>query len=350
MPFNRPGLSTIITRVRDDLATRLTVIGGLARSVVDVLARVFGGAHANMYGYLGYIERQIMPDTAEAEQLARWASIWGVRRKGAVPAAGLVTATGTNGVAIPQGSVLVRVDGARYIVQAAAVIAAGTASLSIEAEASGPDGNAEAATQLTFTSPIAGVQAVASVGVGGLTAGEDEEGDDALLARLLQRIRNPADGGALADYERWTLEVAGVTRAWIYPLYLGLGTVGVTFVMDGREDVIPLEADVDAVQAHLDVLRPVTAEVTVFAPVPQSVDMLIRLVPDTAEVRAAVVAELADLFTRDAEPGGIIWRSRVIEAISLASGESHHELLLPSADIETGAGALAQLGDVSWAA
>lgn len=349
MSFIRPTLSEIIERARADYEARLPGADSrLRRSFLDVLARVQSGAASNLYGYLDWIARQILPDTAEAEYLARHASIWGMARKAATAAVGTVDATGSDGVDIPSGTVLTRVDGARFLTTADATVAGGTAALAVEAEASGPDGNTEAARQLTFVSPIAGVQAAALVAAGGLAGGADEESDTDLLARLLQRIRNQPQGGALADYERWALEVDEVTRAWVYPLYLGEGTVGVTFVMDGRPDIIPLTADVDAVQAHIDTLRPVTAAVTAFAPIPYDVDMLIAVSPSTAEVKAAVEEELADLFTRDSVPGGTIYLSRIREAISIAAGEDNHVLHLPSADIISPAGNLARLGTVSW--
>jgi uncharacterized phage protein gp47/JayE len=350
MPFLRPTLSELIARARADYDARLEGADSrLSRSVLDVMARVHPGATSGLYGFLDFISRQILPDTAEAEYLARHAANWGLNRKGATSASGTVTVAVADGViAIPAGAWLVRTDGARFASTADATIVANVATLAIAAEASGPDSNCDAGTTLTFESPIAGVGAVATVEAPGIGGGNVEERDEDLLARLLQRIRNPAQGGARSDYERWTLEVAGVTRAWVYPLYLGVGTVGVAFVIDGREDILPEPADVALVQDHLDTVRPVTAEVTVFAPSPAPIDFLIRLAPDTLATRAAVSAELADLFTRDAEPGGTMWRSRMVEAISLAAGETHHELLLPSQDFIAGAGFMPALGDVEF--
>lgn len=349
MPFLRPTLSTLIGRVTNDISGRMTgAVNAVSRSVIVVLSKVVAGAASNLYGYLSFLSDQILPDKAEAEYLVRHAAVWGLRRKGGTVASGIATATGTNGTAIPVGTILSRVDGARFRTTVAATIAAGTADLAIEAELAGEDGNTEALAQLTFTSPIAEVQATATVSADGLTGGAADEDYDDLRARLLQRIRNTAQGGAKADYERWALEVDEVTRAWVYPLYLGDGTVGVTFVTDGREDIIPLEADVDAVQAHIDAVRPVTADVTVFAPIPAPLDIEIGVAPSTPEVKAAVEAELADLFTRDSEPGGTIYLSRLQEAISIAAGEHHHVVNVPTDDFAASAGHLPTLGTVSW--
>lgn len=350
MPFDRPTLSELVARSRGDLQSRLPgADAGLRHSVLEVLARTHAGAAAGLYGYLDWLARQLMPDTAEAEHLARWAAIWGIRRKAAIPAVATVTVTGTNGAVLPAGTEMQRIDGATYRVVAAATIAAGTASVAIEAVEAGPAGDLLVAAQLTLSTPVPGVNAVATVSAL-TTAGAAEEGDAALLDRLLARIRQPPQGGAKHDYIAWALAQPGVTRAWCWPEWMGPGTVGVSFVMDDREDPLPLLADLEAVEAALDVLRPVTAELYVFAPVASPVDVVLRINPDTPENRAAIVAELEDFFTREGEPGGMIYRSRISEAVSLAQGEFSHTLDLPDRDLQMPPGEIATLGEVSWAA
>lgn len=349
MTFARPTLSELITRVRGDIQTRLPgADASLRHSVLDVLARVEGGVAGGLYGYLGWLAKQLMPDTAEAEYLARWASIWGIERKAATPATATATATGANGSVIPADTEAQRVDGTRYTVLSRATITAGTATLSIEAVDAGPSASLGIGDQLTLSSAIGGVNATIDVTADSV-AGADEETDDSLLARLLDRIRTPPQGGALHDYEAWALAQPGVTRAWAWAGWMGSGTVGLAFVMDGRDDILPLEADVAAVQAALDELRPVTAELYVFSPPPAPVDYVIRVAPDTEEVRAAVLSELADFYSREAEPGGTIYASRVSEAISLAQGEFKHVVDIPDGDFTADAGALPMLGDVIFA-
>lgn len=349
MPFSRPTLSQLVERARDDIDTRLPGADSrLRRSVLDVLARVHAGATHGLYGLLDWLWRQLFPDTAEADSLARWAAIWGLTRKPATIATGKARVTGANGAIVPAGALLVRSDGAEYLTAQAATIAAGEALLDIAAGAAGPAGNAEAGVVLTFASPVAGVVATAAVQAPGLVGGGGEEADDALRARLLARIRRPPHGGNRSDYERWALEVPGVTRAWVYPLLLGPGTVSVYFVMDGRPDPIPLAADVEAVQAYLDERRPVTAAVSVFAPVPQPLPMTVQATPATESVRAAIAAEIADLLYREAEPGGVILISRLREAISLAAGEADHVLIQPAGNVAAEPGRIIVPGEIAW--
>lgn len=356
MPFSRPPLTDLIGRIAADIESRLPGADAkLRRSVLNVLARVMAGSAHGLYGYLDFLAKQIMPDTAEAEYLERWASIWGIFRKPAAAARGDIAFSGTDGVTVPAGTVVQRSDGAEFTTDADGTIAAGTASVAVTAVTAGEDGNTQAASQLTLVNPIAGIDATALVETGGLSGGVDIETDAALLVRLLARIQQPPHGGAGFDYETWALQIAGVTRAWVYPAELGLGTITVRFMMDDSyADGIPQAADVVIVQDHLDLMRPVTADVTVVAPVAVPLALTIELTPDTAAVHAAVETELRDMLLREAIPedgngAGTILLSHIREAISLAAGETDHVLVSPVADVIHDQGEIATLGVITWA-
>lgn len=350
MTFVRPSLKDLVDRGAADVEARLPGADSrLRHSALGVLTRVHAGGMHGLYGYIDHLASQILPDRAESEYLQRWAGVYGVARKASAAAAGVAEAQGVNGSVIPTGTELQRGDGVGYVTTSTATIAGGVASLTVEATSPGSAGLAAAGVKLAFVSPIAGVAAEALVGGGGLVAGADEETDDQLRGRLLARIRQPPQGGSQSDYERWALETPGVTRAWVYPGWMGAGTVGVTFVMDGREDPIPLEADVEVVAAKIAPLRPVTAEVVAFAPTPVPLDLEIDgLDPDIAGVRAAVEQEVRDLLFREAQPGGVILISHLREAISIAAGEYDHVLVSPLANVTHDPGELAVLGEITW--
>ncbi len=350
MPFQRPDLATLIERAQADIESRLPGADArLRRSLLGVLARMHAGTVHGLYGYLDWVSKQLMIDTADAEHLERHASIWGVSRKAAMPATGTVTFTGTDGAVIPQGTALQRADGIKYATDAEATISAGSASAGVTASQPGESSNAAGGTGLTLVSPVSGVNSAATVNSAGLTGGADTETDASLRQRLLARIQNPPHGGAQADYVAWALEVSGVTRAWVYPAELGLGTITLRFMMDDAyADGIPQAADVQAVQDYIDAVRPVTADLTVVAPVAVPLDLTIALTPNTSAVQAAVKAELADLLTREAEPGGTILLSHIREAISIAAGETDHDLTSPTADVTHNTGEIAVLGTITW--
>ncbi len=350
MTFARPTLPDLIARAIADIESRLTgTDASVRRSNLNVLSRVHSGATHGLYGYLEWLSQQLIYDTAEAEYLERWANVWGITRKPAAYAVGNVTFTGTSGSVIVAGTVLTRADGGEFTTNADATLAGGTATAAVTAINAGADGNTAAATSLSLTSPIAGVNSAAVVAAGGLTAGTDAETDTALRARLIARVQQPPHGGASFDYVTWALEVEGVTRAWVYAQELGLGTVTVRFVRDDdTPSIIPDSTEVAAVQAHIDAMRPVTAAVTVVAPVAVPLNFSIAATPNTTVVKAAIEAELTDLIRRESVPGGTIPLSHIREAISIAAGETNYTMSTPSADVTNTAGNMTTMGTITW--
>lgn len=327
--------------------------------MADVLATVWAGAVHMNHGHLEWVSRQLFGDTAEREFLIRLAAKYGITPTPATFATGTVTATGTIAF-IPLGTVLVRDDGATYQVTAEATIAGVSSAVSVQAVAAGSAGNLAEGETLSFESPISGVDSTATVSEPGIADGLDEEKTEDFRARYLLRRRDPPAGGSDQDYEAWALAVAGVTRAWVYRHELGLGTVVVRFVLDTEADIFPTVGKVAEVQAAIEADRPTTAEPTVEAPVELPVNFTIAVTPDTAAVRAAVEAELVDLFYRVAEPGdgvldgdgiygGTVLISAMRTAIGVAEGSTNYVLTVPAADVVPAVGELAQLGVVTWA-
>lgn len=351
MPFVRPTISQLLDRIRDDIDGRFPGADSrLRRSVLEVLGRVHAGALHGAYGYLDFIARQVIPDTMEGEYLVRWASIWSLSRQAAVPAHGSADVTGSAGAVIAEGAILQRADGVEYAVTEEVTIGASlSATAPIQAVVPGVAGNASSSVRLAFVSPIAGISSNALVSEGGISSGAEEESDALLRTRLLQRIQEVPEGGATGDYERWALAVPGVTRVWVYPNWLGPGSVGVSFAMDGKAgSPVPTEGEVEDVATYIEQLRPVTADVVVFAPTNLPIDFTLSISPDTSAVRAAVAAELADLIRRDGEPGGVILLSRIREAISTAAGESDNTVVFPEGNIDLDAGELPSMGAITW--
>lgn len=349
MTFARPTLPDLINRTRDDVVSRLPGHEVLRRSDAEVYARVLAGAAHGLYGYLDWLSRQVIYDTADDEYLERWASIWGINRKPASKATGSVTLTGNAGAVVPAGTVLVAFDGVLYETTAlVSPVVAGSIAAAVQAVDAGAAGNRLTGQTFTLQSPVAGINATALAGA--MTGGADIESYDALRGRLLQRIKNPPHGGSKSDYEMWALQVPGVTRAFVTPLESGAGTVTVRFMMDNNyPDGIPLPGDVATVAAHIDPLRPVTAVMTVLAPIAAPMNFTIAaLNPNTLAVRAAVTAELTALLKREAVPGGTILISHIREAISVAGGEFDHSLSSPAGNVPNPPGVISTMGTVSF--
>jgi uncharacterized phage protein gp47/JayE len=349
--FSRPSLQNLIDRAQGDIEAGLPGADArLRRSNLNVLAGLIAGVSHGLHGHIAWLADQVIPDTAEVEYLDRWATLWlDQPRKAAAAAAGNVTFTGTSGTLVPAGTSLIRADGIEYATDADATLSAGTVTAAVTAVEAGAAGNAIAGVAVTLTTPIAGVTSAATVASGGLVGGSDTESDDDLRARLLARLKEAPHGGASFDYVTWALEVAGVSRAWVYPQELGIGTVTVRFVRDDDASIIPDAAEVASVQDYIDARRPVTADVTVVAPVAVPLDFTIAVTPNTAAVKAAVQAELTDLLRREAEPGGTILLSHIREAISIAAGETNYTMTAPAADVTHTTGQMATMGTITWA-
>lgn len=353
--FQRPTFSQILDRVQADIDSRLDGTDSrLRRSVLNVLAYVIAGVAHGLYGFIYFLSLQIFPDTAQVEYLNRWGVIWGVERRQAVSATGSVDFTGSNGTVIPLGTELQRSDLAIFVTTEDVTISGGVANADVEAELPGEDGNTVADSVFTFVTPIDGVDAECEVASGGLTGGLDIESDDDYLQRLLEQIQLPPQGGSAQDYIVWAKQVTGVTRAWCYPLEDGAGTVTVRFMMDDSyDDGIPESGDVSDVQDYIDALKPVTAVLTVEAPTGVELDFEIELTINDgyvlADVKESVEANLRDMLIRDAEPGGTINLSRIIETINLSEGVYSCVLNDPSADVVSSAGNISIMGDITWA-
>ena len=348
MSFERPTLSQLIERAQADINAKLPGADSrIRRNVLNVLARVHAGAMNGAYAMIDYRAR-FLPDPRYPDTVTEWASKLGITRKAAVAASGTVALTGTNGVSVPAGTILVRVDGVRYATSAAATIAANVANVAVICEDGGAAGAMEAGQTLTFQSPVAGIQAIVTVIAPGIIGGEDEETIAQLYDRVSAQLRDKPAGGKRSDYIKWAKEVTGVTRAWVDANWNGLGTVKLLFVMDGRADIIPSVGEVALVAAKIEEERPVTAAVTVLAPVPSPLPFDIDITPDTPAVRAAVEAELRDLIAREAEPGGTLLISHIREACSIAAGETDHVLNSPTTNQTAAAGTIFTMGSITW--
>lgn len=349
MSFTVPDIQTLIDRAQADFNARLPGADArLPTSNLNVLSMVHSGAVHGLYGYLQWLSRQILVDTCDAEILDRRGAIIDLPRKLYARATGSVVVSGTDGTPVSAGTLLVRTDGVRYVVIVSATVVAGTAVVLCEAVEAGSAGNFSAGTLSLLVAAPGLNSAVALVGEG-FVGGADVETDDAYRARLLARLRKPPMGGSAQDYIAWALSVPGVTRAWCYPLEMGLGTVVVRFVRDNDANLIPDAGEVSAVQAYIDARRPVTAVVSVAAPIAAPLNFTIGgLNPDTPEVRAAIFAELQDLLQNESEPNGTIRLSHIRAAISGAVGETDHILVSPAADVTHTGGQMAVMGVITW--
>ena len=363
MAFNRPTLDQLIERVKTDIKGGLNITTILRRSFLGVISRALAGLSHLLFGFLEWISKQVFPDTAELEYLNRWAAIWGIIRKAATFAELEITITGVTGGVIPANTIYQRSDAVQYYLDAEITIpVSGTIVGKIIAEVAGDNGNIDAGETVSLLSPIANVDSDALIFSVVIDA-EDTEDDDSLRDRLLSRLRQPPLGGAANDYINWALEVPGVTRAWVLPLHLGPGTVGVSFVEDAEDPIIPSPAKVTEVDDYIRERKPVTADLSTFAPIDAPITLTIKIKQNTTEVQDNITKELEDLIKREASlagsykgPGetntGTILLSKINQSISIAVGVEDHEITLINGiaptNITPSTGELITLGAITW--
>ena len=337
MPWSTPTLRDVRSLVRDAVNASLPgADASVPNSVLRVMSDNQGALCHLTLQYVDWLSLQLLPDTAETEWLDRHGQIWLVNSDGSKGRKLASLATGTaefqgtidgtvipantqlqSGVGMPAGSdspnQVVTFETLEDITTSAGSLVSGN----IRALDPGSFGNLPDGSGLVLNPPINGVSSTAFAY--DLTGGTDDETDDQLRARILQRIQNPPMGGSQADYVAWALAVPGVTRAWAAPEQ-GTGTITVRFLMDdlrADDDGWPTPADVQTVHDYINLKRPVTVkDCYVLAPIKEFIDITIaNLVPDTDEAKAEIEASLQEMLFKMAAPGQTIYAAWVSYAI-----------------------------------
>lgn len=355
MPFERPTLPMLMERAAADIESAMP--GGDAhvrRSKLHLLGKVSAGSAHTQHGHLAWLAKQLLPDQAEWETLLRWGSLWGLKPLTASGAYGLLAVEGGQpGALLKSGEVYQRADGWTFVVsQTMNMDALGKAEVPVVSEVGGYAGNCAPDTTLRLSRAIAGIGSSAKVIK--LATGADAESLESFRERVQFRLRHPPQAGALHDYIAWARAAhPAVTRAWAYSNEMGANTITVRLVCDhDPAGLIPGQALLDEVTRHIRLVMPATPELYVIAPIAVPVTTQLTLQPDTPEVRDAVVLEVRDwyLIDPDIKPGGVVYRSRLSEAISKAAGERSHSILQPATDRAMGAGEIPVHGGLIWAA
>lgn len=189
-------------------------------------------------------------DTTSGEYLDMRAGEYGLTRKPAIKATGKLKFTGPDGTEIPAGTLASTGGDAPvyFVTKTAVTIAGGSVTADAEAQEAGADGNAGIGEITTMVGDLVGIVIVTNDV--NFTGGVDEESDESLLARYLERARRPATSGNANQYRQWALEVPGVSDAKVYPIWAGPGTVKVVLLDD--EKTAPDPSIVSAAQTYID--------------------------------------------------------------------------------------------------
>ncbi|CDL80178.1 baseplate J/gp47 family protein [Xenorhabdus cabanillasii] len=322
-------------QIRDDLLrdikNQLSDADIGADSDFFVRASSVASVAEGIYQHQAWIVRQIFPDTADTDYLELHARTRNLTRKPATTAKGTANLTGSPGAILSAGAEMRGETVSVKTTTAVTIDEHGHATVAIIANQSGIAGNLSSPAAAELVSAPMGMNS--RVVVQTLTGGTDAETDASLLARLLDIIRRPPAGGNQYDYRRWALEVPGVTAAFVYPLRRGLGTVDIAIT---SADGLPSADIIQAVQGHIDDVRPVTAKSSlVLAPTLRRVDFVIEVVLAGITLDAAnqeIQAVITDAVGRLA-PGEPLIRSQIEMRISLIPGITDRRIIAPVGNV-----------------
>lgn len=333
--FPTPDYLSLRTALLRDIANQLPDAATGSDSDFAIRANAVAAALEGLYQHQQWIVRQILPDTADADYLERWASLYGINRKPAVAASGTIMFTASVVSQIPVGTEAKTPDGVAFVTTASGqVLAGGSLTLAARAVVPGITGNIAANTALTLTAAPAGVNSACIVAAA-LMGGMDLEEPAALLARLLARLRNPPHGGNASDYMAWALAVPGVAEAYVYSLRRGLGTVDV--VIEGANGGLPSAQLINDTQTAINAVKPVTADCLVLAAVhvPVAITAALTLSGTTLAIATAAINAALTAYFATLKPGDSVIRNRISAIISDTQGVVDFNLTAPANNVAT---------------
>lgn len=304
------------------------------KSFTRVISGVFAALTkiANNLLVLGL--RESFPQTATERALGGNLEDWGViadrARKPASASQLECGITGTNGITIPTGAGAPRlVDdlGQVYVVIASDTISGGIANIVVEATFGGVSGNLQNGATLIFTSPIVGVDSIATVQQS-LILGQPAESVSDYQAIITQLIARPSGCSNVAQYFKWTTEVPNIIDAFPYSASVP-GRILIYCVASDQPDGIPTNAELQEVEDYLnapnrealyasDVLPDSSKRLNVLASLVDSYFVLITgLQPDDSNLKNSIDEALTDYFlTRKPNVPGLSLRTLNIVSVN----------------------------------
>ena len=184
------------------------------KAFLIVLSIIQAGQGTGIYKYAAERTLQNLAITATGDGLDIIGANYGITRKPAEAAQFEIDLPGTNGTVIPITVDFVGdANGIRYALDAAGLVASGSAVMNVTAKTVGVAGNLNVSDTMTIGQTVAGAESQATI-TAITNTGAERETDEAYRLRVLDAIRVTPGGGNSADYRIWSEEVAGVARAY----------------------------------------------------------------------------------------------------------------------------------------
>ena len=255
--FENQTYETIRNRILDN--TNITIDkreGSFLSNMASAISQELAKAYINMSDILslGFIEDNF--DTF----LDKRVSEFGVYRKQGSKTIGEIKVEGQDGVTIENGTI-VKANGLYFTVLNDIELPNDNV-IYVEANEVGYKYNLLANTEFELVEKNEKITKL--VNEVDFTNGVDIETDEDLRKRFVKVVNNPSTSGNKNHYEEWALEVNGVGRAIVYPLWNGNGTVKVMIV--GNDNKPVTDEIVEACKTHIEECMPIGCQLTIITP------------------------------------------------------------------------------------
>ena len=214
--------------------------------------------------------------TATGDQLVKEAGVYGVTKRPAAAAAGYVAIVCTGTITIPSGFRATGPNGLKYDTTSTNAGITTGALVQLRCVTAGAAGDLEVADQVSWDSAAIGaLNSVATVAAGGIDGGADEDDEETLRRRLLDRLSFPSVGGNVGQVRGWAEESsASVDQAFCYAAVRGPGSYDVA-VTGSSGDGILTSATLNAIAAYIQGKMPGIVSLNVTSAQNQEVDVVL---------------------------------------------------------------------------
>jgi len=208
----------------------------------------------------------------------------------------------------------------------------------------GSKGNLVANTSLIQTGvAVMGIESI-SVCSPGLTDGTDNETDDQLLARFLESIQHPDNGGSVRDYIRWAMEVPGVIAANCIELSRGPGTVDVIIL---SANGLPSSDLIAAVQDYIFTKRPTCADVEVSGPNTVPININLTYYSNSVSDLKPTITDAVQNYINSVGVGGVVRISQITKVVTEVDEVFDVTLTLPTSNITLDVNQIAVINSIN---
>lgn len=230
-------------------------------SITNTLASANSMSLAKAYINMGDILSLGFIEDAFNTYLDKRVGEFGVYRKEGSKATGEIKVTGKDGTVLENGTSFLCND-LKFIMLNDVTIGESDDICHVEAEEVGYKYNLSSNSNFALTEANSNIESL--INEKDFSGGVDVETDEELRNRFRKVVNNPSASGNKAHYEEWALEVNGVGRAIVHPLWNGNGTVKVMVVGNDNNPVD--EEIINNCKLHIEENMPIGCQLTVTTP------------------------------------------------------------------------------------